>query len=159
VQQGVRIGRTTRNVNIHGDDGGDAADSSVVGAEDAAAAAACTDGHDEPWVGHRILGFFESEFHIAGHWAGHEQHIGVAGRGHEMDTESFKVVDRAGKADNFDFAAVAGTGVDFADVQGSPQQLGCTRFDLLSSSFEVRTGRTFADRGAGKHSVVSSIAV
>ena len=39
-----------------------------------------------------------------------------------MDAESFKVIDRAGEADNFDFATIAGACVDFADVQGAAEE-------------------------------------
>ena len=136
MQQGVRIGRATGNVNVHGDDGVDAPNRGVVDAEDAAAAATRPYGHDQARVGHSIVGFFKGKFHVARDWAGDEQHIGVAGRGNKVNAEPFEVIDRAGEPDNFDFAAIAGAGVDFADVQGAAEEFGGPIFDVVPDELE-----------------------
>ena len=140
MQQSVRVGRTARNVNIDWDDGIDTANRGVVDAEDAAAATACADGNDEPRVRHGVVGLSERQLHIAGNRAGDEQHISVAGRGHEMNPETFEVVDRAGQAHNLDFAAVAGTGVNFSDMQGAAKGSVNARFELFSDGCEGGVG-------------------
>ena len=48
-----------------------------------------------------------------------------------MDAEAFQVIDGAGEAHNFDFATIAGAGVDFTDVQGAAQEFGGPTFDVV----------------------------
>src|SRR5216117_2082238 len=113
----MRIGRATRNVDVHGKDRVHAADSGVVLAEDTAAATAGADGDYQPRSRHRVISFPEGEFHVAGDGAGHEQHVGVTWRRHEVDAKALDVVNRTVQANDFYLAAVAGAGVHFADMQ------------------------------------------
>src|SRR5436309_15970239 len=48
VQECVRIRRTARNVNVHGNDLVHTAQTGIILAENSAAAAASADGHDQP---------------------------------------------------------------------------------------------------------------
>ena len=136
MQQSVWIGRTAWDVNIDGDDGVHAAHGGVVHAEDAAAAAARPDGYHETRVGCGVVSFLEREFHVARDGSGHKKHVSVARRGDKVNAETFNVTDRAVEAIDFDFAAVAGAGIHFADVERTAKDFVRTLFDLLTESFE-----------------------
>ena len=78
LEQGVGIGGTARDIDIHGDDFVHAAEAGVVLAEDAAAATAGAHGHDQARVGRRFVGLAQGQFHVARDGPGDEQHVGVA---------------------------------------------------------------------------------
>ncbi len=60
--------------------------------------------------------------HIAGDGAGYEQHVRMLGRGHEVDTEAFKVVIRIGKGGDLGFAAIARSGIQLSNIESPPDQ-------------------------------------
>jgi len=46
----------------------------------------------------------------------------VSRRSHKMDTEPFRVINRIGKIHGFDFAPIARTRVNFADMERSAEK-------------------------------------
>jgi len=121
VEQGVGIGRAAGNVNVHRDDAVHPSAYRVIAAEDAAATATRAHGHDKPRRRHGVVGFAQSQFHVARHRSCHEQHVGVARGGGEVNAEAFNVIDRTVQPGDFHFTAVAGAGVHFANVEGASE--------------------------------------
>ena len=141
VQQGMGIGRAAGDVHVHGKDGVHAAAGGVVLAEDAAAATARAHGHDQPRAGHGFVSFPQRQFHVARDRAGHQQHVGMARRGDEVNAETLDVIDRAVQAVDFDFAAVARTGVHLADVQGTAEHFRGARLEFAGRGLRgIRAG-------------------
>ena len=124
VQEGVGIGRATGNIDIYRDDFVHAAEAGVVLAEDAAAAATGAHGHYQSRRGRGVVGLAQSQFHVARDRAGDQQHVGMTGRGDEMNAEALDVIHRAVQSRDFDLAAVARAGIHFADVERAAQHLG-----------------------------------
>src|SRR5713101_2838155 len=164
VQEGVRIGRAAGDVNVHGKDRVHAAPGRVVLAEDAAAAAARAHGHHQARFGHGGVSLAQGQFHVTGDRPGDEQHVGVTGRGDEVDAEAFEVIDRAVQSDNLNFAAVAGASIHLADVQRTTEDLAHAGFDLLTERFNRRlprrggfSGMRRRARRTGKYAVVRAV--
>src|SRR5262249_40126369 len=70
--------------------------------------------------------------HVLCHRPGHKQHVSMAWRSHETQTEAFKIVKRVVKRVNLQLAAVAGTGIDF------PDRKRATKAPLRRASDRVR---------------------
>ena len=119
VEQRMRIGRTTGNIDIHRQHLIDSAKGSIVLAKNAAAAPACAHGYYQSRLRHGVVGLSQGQFHIARDRTGDQQHVSMSRRGHEMDTETFDVINGAVEAGNLHLAAVARTSIDFANVQGT----------------------------------------
>src|SRR5579859_616157 len=64
LEQGVRIGGTTRNVDIDGDDLVHSAEAGVILAEDPATAAAGSHGDNDAWSRGGLVGFAQGKFHV-----------------------------------------------------------------------------------------------
>jgi hypothetical protein len=58
-----------------------------------------------------------------------------------VDAEALKVVDWVVQAHDFDFTAVAGAGVDLADMQRTPQDRVNMTLELVSELMEARGRR------------------
>jgi len=111
------VGGATGNVDIHGQDLIDSTQTGVILTENAAAAAAGANGDDEARRRHCIIGFAQSELHVASDGSGDQQHVRVARRSDKVDAEPFDVIDGTIQPHDFDLAAIARTGIDFADVE------------------------------------------
>src|SRR5207245_1277546 len=92
--------------------------------------------HYQTRLGRGVIGLAQSEFHVACHRAGHEQHVSMARRSNEVDAETFEIIDWAVQTDDFNFATIARTGVHFADMEGSAQQALRTVLELLGEILE-----------------------
>jgi hypothetical protein len=119
VQEGVRIGRATGNIDIHRDDLLHAAQTGVVLAKDTAAAPASPDRHDQPRLRRGVICLPQGQLHVARYRAGHEQHVGMARRGNKVNAEPLDVIHRAVQPHDLQLATVARPGIHFADVQGT----------------------------------------
>jgi hypothetical protein len=105
-------------------------------AKDPAAATARADCHDEAGLRGGVIGFAKGQLHVACHRPGHEQHVRVSRGGDKVNSESFNVIDGAVESVYFDFAAVTGTGIDFANVERMSEYLRGALFDLVSHDFQ-----------------------
>ena len=111
------VGGATGNVDIHGQDLIDSTQTGVILTKDAAAAAAGANGDDEAGRRHCIIGLVQSELHVASDGSGDQQHVRVARGSDKVDAEPFDVIDRAVEAIDLDLAAVARSGIHFANMQ------------------------------------------
>src|SRR6266566_1874872 len=66
VEESLRPGRTSRNVNVHGQDLINASKRRVVFAEDAAADATGADCDDYLWLWHRSMRLQQGQLHVPG---------------------------------------------------------------------------------------------
>src|SRR5665213_615638 len=66
-------------------------------------------------VGHGAVGTQQSYAHVLGDRAAHRQHVGVARRCDEAQTEAFEIVESITQRVQFELAAVAGASVDVAN--------------------------------------------
>ena len=67
------------------------------------------------------VGALEGLAHVERDRAGHEQQVGMARGGHEADTEALDIVKGVAERVDFEFAAVAGARIDFADRETAPE--------------------------------------
>ena len=121
VKKRMRIRRAAGNVNVHWNHLIHSAKACVILAEDAAATAASAHGDDKSRRWHRIVGFAQGQLHIARDRTGDQKHIRVPRRSNEVNAEALDVVNRTVQTDDFNFASITGTGIDFTDMQGTPQ--------------------------------------
>ena len=94
----------------------------VAAGEHAAADRARPDGDDEPRLRHRLVGAPGGLLEVARHDPGHEEQVGVARRGDEVDPEPLDVVVRVEQRGDLPVAAVARAGVEVADVERASQR-------------------------------------
>ncbi len=103
----------------------DRADRGVALGEHAAARGAIAD-RDHPFRrGRRGVSALQRDPHVVGHRPGHQQHVGVARRGRELDAEALDVIDRVVERVDLQLAAVAGAGIDLADGDRAAEQPAC----------------------------------
>src|SRR5216684_8175014 len=107
VDESLRPGRTSRNVNVHGQDLVNASKRRVVLAEDTAADAACANRDDYLRLWHRSIRLQQRQLHVPGDRTGDQEHVGVTRRCHKLNSEAFDVMDRIVEGDNLHFASVA----------------------------------------------------
>src|SRR6266851_9265252 len=107
VEESLRSGRTSRNVNVDGYDVGNASKRRVVLAEDTAADSASADRDDRLRLWHRPISLQQGQLHVPGDRTGDQEHVGVTRRCHELNSEAFDVMDRIVERDDFHFASVA----------------------------------------------------
>ncbi len=100
---------------------GDAPDAGVAAGERSAVACAVSCRHDPLRIGSGLVGALERFTHVGRHGAGHQQHIGVARRGDEAKSEALEIVEHVIERMDLELAAVAGTGVDLANREGSAE--------------------------------------
>src|ERR1039457_2529680 len=121
VQQRFRAWRTARDVDVHRDHLVYAAAGGVVRSEYAAADAAGAYGYNQLGIRGRIVGLAEGQFHVPGHRAGDQQHIGVARGRDEVDAEALDIVDGVVEGHDFQLAPVARSGVHLTDGERTAQ--------------------------------------
>ena len=100
-------------------------------AEDAAGAAAVADRHHQPGFRRRLVGAPQRRLHVARDRAGHEQHVGMARAGDELDAQPFQVVVGIVQGVDLQLAAVARAGVHLADGQRLAQDVEDVLVDAL----------------------------
>lgn len=93
MQQGMRAWRATGNKDIDRDYRIHPANRRVVSTKHSFANAARPDRNHKLRFGRGAISLQQSNFHIARHRTGNEEHIGVARRGNKMNAHAFKIVD------------------------------------------------------------------
>ena len=93
----------------------DAARNRVAASENAAVRGAGSYCYDPFRIGHGVVCTQQRLAHVLGNGAGHHQHIGMARRGDKAQAEALEIIKRIAERVNFQFAAVAGAGIDMAD--------------------------------------------
>ena len=127
LQQLQRCRGTPADVKIDRNDGIDAAGDGVAAGKHAAVPRAIAD-RDHPFrVRRRVVGALQGLAHIVGDRAGDEQHVGMARRGDEAQAEALEVVEGVVESMDFQFATIAGSGVDFADGRLRPSRRRAAR--------------------------------
>src|SRR5713226_4886215 len=107
VDESLWPGRTSRNVNVHGQDLVDASKRRVVLAEDTAADAASTDRDDYLRLWHRSIRLQQGQLHIPGNGSGDQEQVGVTRRCPELNSVAFYVMDRIVERDDLHVASIA----------------------------------------------------
>ena len=73
----------------------------------------------------------------------------MTGRGDEVQTEAFEIVERIAQSVDFKLAAIARAGVDFADRKAAPETASRIAFEAFGQFGKrgiVRRGRRFGER-------------
>src|SRR5690348_15000409 len=141
MQQRFRAWRASRDVDVHGNYLIHSAEGRVIDAEDTAADAAGADSNDDLRLRSGIVGFPQSQLHVARNGAGDEQHVGMARRSHEMDTKALDVVHGIVEGIDLQFASVAGAGIDLADGEGSAEDIVDPGSEGVSDRLLTRAAR------------------
>ena len=110
-------GRAAGDVDIDRKDLVRAAPDAVVIVEDATGAAARAIGHHDLWIGCGLKGAQGRHAHGARHGTGVQQHVGVTGRGHDLDAKALDVKDGRDGTENLNLAAVAAAAVHTVNVR------------------------------------------
>src|SRR5207248_7780156 len=106
LQQLHRCRRAAADHEIDRKDLRDRAHAGIAACEHAAPGAAVTRGDDPLRRRHGGPGALEGFAHVERHRPGDEQHVGVAGRGHEACAESLDIVQGVGERVDLELAAV-----------------------------------------------------
>lgn len=90
---------------------------------------------DDPFrVGGRMIGALQRVAHVLRHRTGHHQHISMARRRNEPETEALDIVVGVVQRVDFELASIAGSSVDFAygetSAEAPPRSAanGCYKF-------------------------------
>ena len=134
-------GRAAGDVDIDRQNLVRAAPDAVVVVEDAAGAAARAIGHHDLGIGCGLKGAQGRHAHGTRHGAGVQQHIGVTGRGHDLDAKALDVKDGRDGTEDLDLAAVAAATVNAVDVHRALDLLKKGRLGLLDALVELDLGR------------------
>jgi hypothetical protein len=155
VEDRLRPGRASRDVDIDGDDTIDSANRRVGGlTEDSPAAPAGAHGHDYPRLGCGFVRPAKSDLHVPRDGSGHEEKVGVPGARDEVDPEALQVEQRIGRGSDFELAPVAAPCVDLPDVQRAPKQAADTLAQERRGFIEPGTGLGFDLAESGATSLV-----
>jgi DNA-binding IclR family transcriptional regulator len=94
----------------------------------------------------RLIGATQSQLHVPCNGSGHQQHVGMARAGNESNAEALDVVVGVIEGVDFEFASVAGTGIDFANAQSLAENCEDFALNLLAVDAQgiVARGRGFA---------------
>ena len=79
------------------------------------------DGDNPFWRRRRSVSPFQRLAHIRGHGSGNQQHVGMARRRDEFQSEPLQIIEWVVQGVNFQFAGVARAGVDLADRQAAAE--------------------------------------
>ena len=107
MEQGLRTGWTSGDVNVDGHDVVDASKRGVVLAKDPATDAAGTNRNHDFRFWHSLVSLQKGQLHIPGDRPGDQEHIGVTRRCNKLNAEAFQVIDRIVQGNDFEFASVA----------------------------------------------------
>src|SRR5258708_38438187 len=107
VDESLWPGRTSRNINVHGQDLVNASQRGVILAKDAAAYAAGTNRDHDFRFWHSLVGLQQGQLHVPDDRSGDQEHVGGTRRGHELNSEVFDVMDRIVERHNLHFASIA----------------------------------------------------
>src|SRR6266542_3683065 len=86
------FGRTAGHENVHWNDVRHAADDSVAALENATMLCAVPNRNHELRCRSCLVGLEQRDFHVTRHRPGHEEHVSVAWRGHEVNAEALAVI-------------------------------------------------------------------
>ncbi len=99
--------RTTRDRHVHGHEVPHRPLHAVRAGEHAAVASAVAQGDDPLGRGHGLVGLDQGVHHVARHRSRHQQHVGMARRGHQPHAVPLQVIDRSERRGDLDLAPVA----------------------------------------------------
>jgi hypothetical protein len=116
-EEGSRSGGATGDMGVYRDDVLNPPQGSVALAEDPAVASAVPHRNHQLRVGGGHVGPLQGDLHVDRYRAGHQQHVGKAGGGCEVDAEPFAVVECVVHGVDLQLAAVARSRIHLADGQ------------------------------------------
>ena len=143
-EQCGRRRRAAWDVKVDRNDGGNAAETGVAAGKETAVDRAAAGGDDPFRRGRRLIGPQQRLAHVFRHRPRDEKNVGMARRGHEAQTKSLEIVEGVGERVDLELAAVARSGVYFANGQTAPKSCAGGVIDLR------REGREFGVVGAGR---------
>src|SRR5215471_5125423 len=100
------------DMQVDGYNGGDPALDRIAAGKNPAVYRAVPDCDDPFGIRRGIICALECFAHASGDWPCHEQHIGVARRGHEVQSESFEIVEGVIERVDLEFTAIARAGIN-----------------------------------------------
>src|SRR5215813_2470040 len=100
---------------------GDPADAGIAPGKYAPVPGTITDRDNPLRVRRSVIRALEPLPHVGGDWTRYEQHVGMARRGDEPDSEALQVVHDVVESMYFQLAAIAGPGIDLSDGQRATQ--------------------------------------
>ena len=103
------------NMQIYRNDIFHAADDRIAAGKYATIKGTSSDRHDPFRVGRRVVGAQQRFAHILRHRSRNHQDVGMAGRSDKAQAEAFEIIEGVAQRMDFQFAAIAGAGIDFAD--------------------------------------------
>ena len=107
VNDGQRVGRTARDVEVNRDVLGYAAVRGISAGERTTADRAGAHGNHELGRRHRSVGLSERELHVGRHRPGDDDAVGVTRGGHELDSEAAEIEDDVARRYKLGLAPVA----------------------------------------------------
>src|SRR6266700_3899292 len=108
---------------MYGNDVRNSASASVVFSKNAPAGSTIPDRDNQFRIRDGFVSALQGLLHIHRYWAGYQQHVRMTRACNELDSDAFKVVIRVVECMNFQFASVAGSGIDLANAEGATQDV------------------------------------
>jgi len=115
VDDGLGLGRTARDIHVHGEDFVHAAEEVIRPDEGGAAGRAGPDGHYVFGLGHLRVQADQPVLGLPGHAAGHRQEVGVPRAAFAKDAEALEVVFWREGGGDLDVTAIAGARIEVED--------------------------------------------
>ena len=132
----------TLDAKVDGKHRGRAALASIAFCIKSAASGAVTDSDDPFGRRHGVVGPQKRLAHVLRHRAGHEQHVGMARRGDEAQSEAFEIVIRIAQGIELKFAGIARTRIDEPERQAAAQPTASLDVQFGGHACDFRIGRS-----------------
>jgi len=123
VQQGDRVRRTARDIQVYRDNLPYTSEGGIALAKYTAVASTITNSHHKLWRRSCIIRSAKGDLHVPCDRPGDQKHIRKSRRGRKMDTEPLAVVDRVVQGMDLQFTAVTGTRIDLTYREASAEAL------------------------------------
>src|SRR5262249_43145292 len=123
----------------------------IAAGEDTAVSSAAPDGNDPLGVRRCPIRALQRLAHIARDRSRHQKHVSVPWRGDEAQAEALDVIERVVECVDFEFAAIAGAGVDLTDRKTAAEPASSSALDAHSEFGKgsvVHGRRRFGERPA-----------
>src|SRR4030095_16679584 len=108
-------------MQVDGYDGRYPTDNRVAAGKNTTVQCAVPDCNDPFGIRRSVIRALKRLAHVPGDRPGHEQHVGMPRRRHEMQSETFQVIKGVVERVDFEFAPVARTGINLPNREAAAQ--------------------------------------